>query len=48
MINVSINFTPIHTFNPSIQTLENIDDQVRFDNNPVIQYGEQKYITLKK
>jgi len=47
MVSVSINFTPIHTFNPSIQTLDNIDDQVRFDNNPVIDYGEQKYITLK-
>ena len=47
MIGVDINFTPIHKFNPSIQSLDNIDGNVLFDNNSNIEWGNQKYITLR-
>ena len=47
MINVSINFTPIHKFNPSIQTLDNKDAALTFENKAGFNYGDQKYISLE-
>jgi hypothetical protein len=47
MINVSINFTPIHRFNPSIQTLDNDGKDITFGNAAEFDYGDQKYISLE-